>query len=79
MSENEAATASSEASVLENLRKGERFLLLTHENPDGDALGSLVAMHAILEGARQGQARCTSPPTSSRSPTGTGTSISRAS
>jgi phosphoesterase RecJ-like protein len=35
--------------VVKNLREGERFLLLTHENPDGDALGSLVAMHAILE------------------------------
>ena len=28
---------------------GEKFLLTTHENPDGDALGSLVAMHEILE------------------------------
>src|SRR5207237_1925554 len=31
------------------LRVGEKFLLTTHENPDGDALGSLVAMHEILE------------------------------
>jgi len=30
------------------LRDGERFVLVTHENPDGDALGSLVAMHGIL-------------------------------
>jgi bifunctional oligoribonuclease and PAP phosphatase NrnA len=35
--------------VLEELRTGERFLLVTHENPDGDALGSLVAMHGILK------------------------------
>jgi phosphoesterase RecJ-like protein len=34
--------------VLEEIRGGERFLLVTHEHPDGDALGSLVAMHGIL-------------------------------
>jgi phosphoesterase RecJ-like protein len=34
--------------VIGALRDGERFLLVTHENPDGDALGSLVATHAIL-------------------------------
>ena len=31
------------------IRDGERFLLTTHENPDGDALGSLLAMHHVLE------------------------------
>jgi len=31
------------------LRTGDRFLLTTHEGPDGDALGSLLAMHLILE------------------------------
>jgi bifunctional oligoribonuclease and PAP phosphatase NrnA len=35
--------------VAEELRNGERFLLTTHEGPDGDALGSMLAMHAILE------------------------------
>ncbi len=30
------------------LRSGERFLLTTHEGPDGDALGSLLAMHRVL-------------------------------
>ena len=30
------------------LRAGDRFLLTTHEGPDGDALGSLLAMHRIL-------------------------------
>ena len=30
------------------LRDGERFLSVTHENPDGDALGSLVAMNGML-------------------------------
>jgi phosphoesterase RecJ-like protein len=34
--------------VLEELRKTERVIVLTHENPDGDALGSLVAMQRIL-------------------------------
>lgn len=31
------------------IRAGDRFLLTTHENPDGDALGSLLGMHRILE------------------------------
>jgi len=35
--------------VIEELRAAEKLLLTTHENPDGDALGSLVAMHWILE------------------------------
>ena len=35
--------------VVEEIRTGERFLLTTHENPDGDALGSLLATQRILE------------------------------
>jgi phosphoesterase RecJ-like protein len=31
------------------LSRESRFLLTTHENPDGDALGSLLAMHEILK------------------------------
>ena len=34
--------------VLEELRAADRFVLVTHENPDGDALGSLVGMHGVL-------------------------------
>ena len=34
--------------AVDGLRSGERFLLTTHEGPDGDALGSLLAMHQIL-------------------------------
>lgn len=34
--------------VLDEIRAADRFLLTTHENPDGDALGSLLAMHQIL-------------------------------
>jgi phosphoesterase RecJ-like protein len=34
--------------VIGALRDGERFVLVTHENPDGDALGSLVAMQGVM-------------------------------
>jgi phosphoesterase RecJ-like protein len=34
--------------VLDEIAEAERFILVTHENPDGDALGSLVAMHETL-------------------------------
>ncbi len=34
--------------VTEELRSADRFLLTTHENPDGDALGSLLALHSVL-------------------------------
>ena len=40
--------ASSRRLVLDELRDGERFVLTTHENPDGDALGSLAAMQQVL-------------------------------
>jgi phosphoesterase RecJ-like protein len=36
------------ARVLEEVRSAEKFVLVTHEHPDGDALGSLVAMHQAL-------------------------------
>jgi phosphoesterase RecJ-like protein len=35
--------------VVEAIRGRERFLVTTHENPDGDALGSLLASHLALE------------------------------
>jgi bifunctional oligoribonuclease and PAP phosphatase NrnA len=35
--------------ALEELRLADRLLLTTHENPDGDALGSLLAAHLVLE------------------------------
>ena len=41
-------TASTRAEVLDALRQGERYVLVTHENPDGDALGSLVAMEGVM-------------------------------
>jgi phosphoesterase RecJ-like protein len=42
------ATASDLDRVAEALRGGQRFLLTTHEGPDGDALGSLLALHQVL-------------------------------
>ena len=41
-------TASTRAEVLDALRQGDRYVLVTHENPDGDALGSLVAMEGVM-------------------------------
>src|SRR6266581_7478987 len=35
--------------VAEALRSHDRFLIVTHENPDGDALGSLLAMKLALD------------------------------
>jgi bifunctional oligoribonuclease and PAP phosphatase NrnA len=35
--------------VAAEIRAADKFLLTTHENPDGDALGSLLAMHRIVE------------------------------
>jgi phosphoesterase RecJ-like protein len=35
--------------AVEELRGCDRFLLTTHEGPDGDALGSLLALHHVLE------------------------------
>jgi bifunctional oligoribonuclease and PAP phosphatase NrnA len=40
--------AAAREQVLREIRSGEGFCLVTHEHPDGDALGSLVAMHRIL-------------------------------
>jgi bifunctional oligoribonuclease and PAP phosphatase NrnA len=45
---NAVATAAHDQ-VLAELRDADKLLLTTHENPDGDALGSLLAMHLILE------------------------------
>jgi phosphoesterase RecJ-like protein len=36
--------------VLASLVEDERFVLATHEHPDGDALGSIVAMQELLKG-----------------------------
>jgi phosphoesterase RecJ-like protein len=41
-------TSSDLQAVVAALRERDRFLLVTHENPDGDALGSLLAMTLAL-------------------------------
>ena len=43
------SVATEQDQVVHELRSAEKLLLTTHENPDGDALGSLLAMHGILE------------------------------
>jgi bifunctional oligoribonuclease and PAP phosphatase NrnA len=47
MSETQTA-ADARAQVLARIGEDTRFALATHEHPDGDALGSLVAMHEVL-------------------------------
>jgi phosphoesterase RecJ-like protein len=37
------------AAILEVLREGERFLVCSHSRPDGDAVGSVLAMGMLLE------------------------------
>jgi phosphoesterase RecJ-like protein len=34
--------------ILERVRRDASFVVATHENPDGDALGSLIGMHGLL-------------------------------
>ena len=41
-------STSSRVQMLDELRGAERFLLATHENADGDALGSLTGMQLVL-------------------------------
>jgi phosphoesterase RecJ-like protein len=36
------------SAVLDELRSAGRTIVVTHEHPDGDALGSLIAMHHVL-------------------------------
>jgi phosphoesterase RecJ-like protein len=45
--------ADSLKSLADEIRATDRFLLTTHEGPDGDALGSMLALHHILK--RQGK------------------------
>ncbi|HLM85172.1 MAG TPA: DHH family phosphoesterase [Solirubrobacteraceae bacterium] len=47
--------------VLARLRADERFVLAAHENPDGDALGSLVAMQGLLSALGKDSAMFISP------------------
>jgi bifunctional oligoribonuclease and PAP phosphatase NrnA len=47
--ERRSAVTSDLSAVADAIRAGERFLLVTHENPDGDALGSILAMKLALD------------------------------
>jgi phosphoesterase RecJ-like protein len=44
----ENGRASTRERALDELSQAEKLIVVTHENPDGDALGSLVAMREIL-------------------------------
>ena len=43
------APANQIEAILEVLRRGERFLICSHSRPDGDAVGSMLAMGMLLE------------------------------
>src|SRR3954469_14205072 len=49
MSSLQTQTTSDLQAVADALRSNDRFLLVTHENPDGDALGSLLATKLALD------------------------------
>jgi bifunctional oligoribonuclease and PAP phosphatase NrnA len=49
MSSPQTQTRSDLAAVADALRRHDRFLLITHENPDGDALGSILAAKQVLD------------------------------
>jgi phosphoesterase RecJ-like protein len=54
-------TAATRERVLERIREDSRFVLATHENPDGDALGSLVGMQGLLSSLGKESAMFISP------------------
>jgi phosphoesterase RecJ-like protein len=41
--------ATERSELVDELRRADKLFLTTHENPDGDALGSLLGMHLVLE------------------------------
>jgi phosphoesterase RecJ-like protein len=43
------AQANSAAQILDALRRGQRFLVTSHSRPDGDAVGSMLAMGMLLK------------------------------
>ena len=49
MSSPQTQTTSDLQAVADAIRSNDRFLLVTHENPDGDALGSLLATKLALD------------------------------
>jgi phosphoesterase RecJ-like protein len=55
------STESAREQVIAHLRDDQRFVLATHENPDGDALGSLLAMQGLLTALGKDSAMFISP------------------
>jgi phosphoesterase RecJ-like protein len=53
MTEATSLALSTREQVMRAIVAGERFAVVTHENLDGDALGSLVAMQALLRALRK--------------------------
>ena len=51
----------SRAELLEEIERSQRFLLATHENPDGDALGSLAGMQLVLTALGKDSRRLMAP------------------
>src|SRR5580765_8340224 len=49
MSSHPATADGTVGAVADAIRSHDRFLLVTHENPDGDALGSILGTHIALE------------------------------
>jgi bifunctional oligoribonuclease and PAP phosphatase NrnA len=49
MSSPQTTQTSDLQALVEALRRHDRFLLITHENPDGDALGSILATKLMLD------------------------------
>ena len=45
----ENGSRSEREQTLAALRQSDKFVVVTHENPDGDALGSLIAMQEVLQ------------------------------
>ena len=43
-----AATREELAAMASELRAAQRFIITTHEGPDGDALGSMLALNDVL-------------------------------
>jgi len=56
-----ASIASTRELILARIREDTSFVLATHENPDGDALGSLVAMQGLLTALGKDSAMFISP------------------
>lgn len=49
MAETFVPTLTPKQAVIEKLRAAQRILITTHDNPDGDALGSALALQHVLE------------------------------